>query len=115
MNFAKFVIPGIGSIFVEVFFLFAMKILVTFAIFAAFSRPFLAFSLSKSRILLTFLFVLFLRYLLPCLFRLQGYLLLLLRFLRNLRNLRRSRGPSLPFFLYKSRILLNLLFLLYLR
>ena len=112
MNFAKFVIPGIGSIFVEVFFLFAMKILVTFAIFAAFSRPFLAFSLSKSRILLNLLFMLFLRYLLPCPFRLPGYLLLLLRFLRNLRP---SRGSFLPFFLYKSRILLNLLFLLYLR
>ena len=54
------------------FFMIAMKILVTFtifAIFADFSTPFLALFLSKSRIWLRLLFLLFLPYLLLSLFR----------------------------------------------
>ena len=67
----KFVILAIFAIFVAQSFHIAGKILVTFAIFAKFadiSKPFLTFSLSKSRILKNFLFLLFLPYLLLNLF-----------------------------------------------
>ena len=62
----KFVILAILAIFVSQSFWEARIFLATFAIlakFAAFSRPFFAFSLHKSRILLNLLFLLFLRYL----------------------------------------------------
>ena len=97
-SFAKFVILiVILAIFASVRFHVASKILVTFAIFvtfADFSRAFFAFVLPfKSFLLLN---LLFLRYLLACVFTLQVKFLLLLRFLRHLRT---SRGPSLPFYL----------------
>ena len=100
-----------------------------FAKFADFSKPFLTFSLSKCRILLNLLFLLFLPYLVLnlftrkkscCYFRdfceiwyfTQGKVLLLLRFLRNLYT--DFTKPFLTFSVSKCRILLNLLFLLFL-
>ena len=82
-TFGKFIILGIDSMFVKSFSMIAMKILVNFAMFATFadfSRPFLALFLSKSRIWLRLLFLLFLPYLLLSLFR-----------------QRLPRGPSWPF------------------
>ena len=70
-TFAKFIILGIDSMFVKSFSMIAMKILVTFAIFATFadfSRPFFAL-FSKSRIWLCLLFLLFLPYVLLSPFR----------------------------------------------
>ena len=83
--------------FVSRCFYLARKILVAFAIFATFgdfSRPFLAFFLSKSKIWWTVLFLLFLRYLLLGVFSLQEKSLLLLQFFRHLLTF---RGPSWPF------------------
>ena len=59
-------------------------ILAIFAKFADFTKPFLAFSLCKSRILKKLLFLLFLPYLLLSLFTQQEKFFLLLRFLRHL-------------------------------
>ena len=67
---------------------------VTFAIFgtfADFSRAFFAFLLFKSFLLLNLKFLLFLPYLLVCVFTLHEKFLLLLRYFRT------SRGPSLPY------------------
>ena len=57
------------GIFVTQSFHIARKILVTFKKFADFSKAFLTFSLSKSRILLNLEILLFLRYLLLSVFR----------------------------------------------
>ena len=85
-NFVKFVVLAIFAIFVAQSFHIAGKILATFAIFAKFAdftKPFLAFSLCKSRILKNLLFLLFLPYMLLNLFTLQERFFLLLRFLRH--------------------------------
>ena len=74
-----------------------LPILVTLVQFVAFchiSRLSLPFSLSKCRILLNLLFLLFLPYLLLNLFTYHKKFLLLLRFLRNLRT---YWSPSWPF------------------
>ena len=85
--FVKFVILAIFATFVTQSFHLARKIPVTFAIFAKFAdftKPFLAFSLCKSRILKNLLFLLFLPYLLLNLFTYREKFFLLLRFLRHL-------------------------------
>ena len=85
--FVKFVNLAISATFVNQSFHLARKIPVTFAIFATFAdftKPFLAFSLCKSRIFKSLLFLLFLPYLLLNLFTYQEKFFLLLRFLRHL-------------------------------
>ena len=82
--FVKFVILAIFATFVTQSFHLARKIPVTFAIFekfADFTKPFLDFSLCKSRILKNLLFLLFLPYLLLNLFTYREKFFLLLRFL----------------------------------
>ena len=87
--FVKFVdlAHAISATFVNQSFHLARKLPVTFAIFATFAdftKPFLAFSLCKSRIFKSLLFLLFLPYLLLNLFAYQEKFFLLLRFLRHL-------------------------------
>ena len=83
----KFVVLAIFAIFVAQSFHIGRKVLATFAIFAKFaaiSKPFLTFPLSKCRILKNLFFLLFLPYLLLNLFTQQNKFFLLLRFLRPL-------------------------------